>query len=219
MVRKAPKTQKQRKGHGRESLERVCFFQLLDWRLVLLLCFGYRKRIPVNFLIYLSMSEIQILYGKRKELKLTTLTAGEQPSVDHLPVALTPSVLMALLSCLWQTAPPASVSTWRSLQSRCLACVQGGTYGQPRPARPSLPQPTGTRTESHWACAIPVTQGRPSKGSCYQDSWTCFSFSPALCLEVCQNLPNIYLPFHSLSQNWLLSSITKEPGQTCDMGC
>lgn len=101
-----------------------------------------------------------------------------------------------LLSRLWQTAPPASVSTWWSFQSRCLACVQGGTYGQPRPARLSLSQPAGTRTESHRACAIPVTQGRPPKGSCYQDSWTCLSFSPALCLGVCQNLPKIPLSLH-----------------------
>lgn len=103
-------------------------------------------------------------------------------------MAVTPSVLTALLSRLWQAAPPASVSTWWSFQSRCLACVQGGPYGQPRPARPSLPQ---TRSESRWACAMPATQGRPPKGSCYQDSGTCLSFSPALCLRACQNLPKI----------------------------
>ena len=72
------------------------------------------------------------------------------------------------------------VSTWRSFHSGCLACVQGWTYEPPRPARPSLLEPTGTRTESHWAYIVPVAQERPLKGSCYQGPWIFLGSSSAL---------------------------------------
>lgn len=58
------------------------------------------------------------------------------------------------------------------------------------PGRPDLlSHKPGLKAAGPVPCQRP--KGDPPKGSCYQDSGTCLSFSPALCLRACQNLPKI----------------------------
>ena len=117
----------QRKWEG--SLTGLRFFHLVDRRLVLPTALPSSGKITVSFLLDLGRPETQIL---PRTMEKTTGNTDHLsllrwwPSGDHLPAPLT-ALVKVFLSSLWQTVPLPSVSSWRYFQSRCLACVQGGT--------------------------------------------------------------------------------------------